>query len=108
MGVERRNEPGALGQQLDVVCRILQGAALDANSGKVLWKSPQMTSGIIGVPSSWKVNGKQYVGIWSGWGGASPIWGGEMTEDPKFKAIPTGGHLYVFSLDGAGNATAQR
>ncbi len=72
--------------------------AFDAKTGKVAWKSPQMTSGIIGVPSSWKVNGKQYVGIWAGWGGASPIWGGEMTEDPKFKAIPRGGHLYVFSL----------
>lgn len=72
--------------------------AFDAKSGKVLWKSPQATSGFLGVPSSWRVNGKQYVGIWAGWGGASPIWGGEMAEDPKVKAIPTGGHLYVFSL----------
>jgi alcohol dehydrogenase (cytochrome c) len=72
--------------------------AFDAKTGKVLWKSPQTSSGIIGVPSTWRVNGKQYVGIWAGWGGASPIWGGEMTEDPKFKAIPLGGHLYVFTL----------
>ena len=72
--------------------------AFDAKTGKVLWKSPQTSSGIIGVPSTWRVNGKQYVGIWAGWGGASPIWGGAMTEDPKFKAIPLGGNLYVFSL----------
>ncbi len=72
--------------------------AFDAKSGKVLWKSPQATSGFLGMPSSWRVNGKQYVGIWAGWGGASPIWGGEMAEDPKVKAIPAGGHLYVFSL----------
>jgi alcohol dehydrogenase (cytochrome c) len=72
--------------------------AFDAKTGKVLWKSPQATSGFLGVPSSWRVGGKQYVGIWAGWGGASPIWGGEMAEDPKVKAIPTGGHLYVFSL----------
>ena len=72
--------------------------AFDAKTGKVLWKSPQATSGFLGVPSSWRVNGKQYIGIWAGWGGASPIWGGEMAEDPKVKAIPTGGHLYVFSL----------
>ena len=72
--------------------------AFDAKSGKVLWKSPQATSGFLGVPSTWRLNGKQYIGIWAGWGGASPIWGGEMAEDPKVKAIPTGGHLYVFSL----------
>jgi len=72
--------------------------AFDAKTGKVLWKSAQATSGFLGVPSSWRVNGKQYVGIWAGWGGASPIWGGEMAEDPKVKAIPSGGHLYVFSL----------
>ena len=72
--------------------------AFDAKTGKVLWKSAQATSGFLGVPSTWRVNGKQYVGIWAGWGGASPIWGGEMAEDPKVKAIPTGGHLYVFSL----------
>jgi len=72
--------------------------AFDAKTGNVLWKSPQATSGFLGVPSSWRVNGKQYVGIWAGWGGASPLWGGEMAEDPKVKAIPTGGHLYVFSL----------
>ncbi|MBS0516522.1 MAG: methanol/ethanol family PQQ-dependent dehydrogenase [Proteobacteria bacterium] len=72
--------------------------AFDAKTGKVLWKSPQATSGFLGVPSTWRVNGKQYVGIWAGWGGASPIWGGEMAEDPKVKAIPSGGHLYVFAL----------
>lgn len=72
--------------------------AFDAKTGKVLWKSPQMSSGVLGVPSTWKVNGKQYVGVYAGWGGASPIWGGEMAQDPKVKAIPLGGHLYVFSL----------
>jgi alcohol dehydrogenase (cytochrome c) len=72
--------------------------AFDAKTGKVLWKSPKATSGIIGVPSSWKVGGKQYVGVYAGWGGASPIWGGEMAKDPKVKSIPLGGHLYVFTL----------
>jgi alcohol dehydrogenase (cytochrome c) len=72
--------------------------AFDAKTGKVLWKSAQATSGFLGVPSTWRVDGKQYVGIWAGWGGGSPIWGGEMAEDPKVLNIPTGGHLYVFSL----------
>ncbi|TAM57289.1 MAG: PQQ-dependent dehydrogenase, methanol/ethanol family [Rhodanobacter sp.] len=72
--------------------------AFDAKTGKVLWKSPQMTSGVIGVPSTWKVDGKQYVGIYAGWGGALPIWGGDMAKEPDVVNIPVGGHLYVFSL----------
>lgn len=72
--------------------------AFDARTGKVLWKSPQMTSGIIGVPSTWKVDGKQYVSVFAGWGGATPIWGGDMAKDPAVRNIPLGGHLYVFSL----------
>ncbi len=72
--------------------------AFDAKTGVVKWKSPQMSSGVIGVPSTWKVGNKQYVGIWAGWGGATPIWGGDMAKDPAVSAIPTGGHLYVFSL----------
>lgn len=72
--------------------------AFDAKTGKVLWKSPQLSSGIIGVPTTFKVGDKQYIAIWAGWGGASPIWGGQMANDPAVKAIPKGGHLYVFSL----------
>jgi alcohol dehydrogenase (cytochrome c) len=72
--------------------------AFDAKTGDVKWKSPQLASGIVGVPSTWKVGKKQYVGIWAGWGGATPIWGGDMAKDPAVKAIPLGGHLYVFSL----------
>ena len=72
--------------------------AFDAKTGDVKWKSPQLTSGIVGVPSTWKVGGKQYVGIWAGWGGATPIWGGDMAKDPAVRNIPLGGHLYVFSL----------
>jgi alcohol dehydrogenase (cytochrome c) len=72
--------------------------AFDAKTGDVKWKSPQLSSGIVGVPSTWEVNGKQYVGIWAGWGGATPIWGGDMAKDPAVRNIPLGGHLYVFSL----------
>ena len=72
--------------------------AFDAKTGDVKWKSPQLTSGIIGVPTTWKVGKKQYVGVWAGWGGATPIWGGDMAKDPAVKSIPLGGHLYVFSL----------
>lgn len=72
--------------------------AFDAQTGAVKWKSPQMSSGIIGVPSTWQVGGKQYIGIWAGWGGATPIWGGDMAKDKAVRNIPLGGHLYVFAL----------
>ncbi|HUW54195.1 MAG TPA: methanol/ethanol family PQQ-dependent dehydrogenase [Rhodanobacter sp.] len=72
--------------------------AFDAKTGKVLWKSAQLSSGVEGVPSTWKVNGKQYVGVYAGWGGATPIWGGDMANDPRVANIPVGGHLYVFAL----------
>ena len=70
--------------------------AFDAKSGKVLWQSEQLSSGIIGVPTTYRVGGKQFVAVYSGWGGAIPIWGGEMVDDVK--NIPLGGHLYVFSV----------
>lgn len=72
--------------------------AFDAKTGAVAWKSPKMSSGVLGVPSTWTVGGKQYVGVWAGYGGVVPLWGGEITKDPAFKAIPVGGHLYVFGL----------
>ncbi len=72
--------------------------AIDAKTGQVMWESPELSSGIIGVPTTYVVNGKQYVAVWAGWGGAGPIWGGQMANDPAIKSIPRGGHLYVFSL----------
>ena len=51
--------------------------AFDAKTGAVKWKSPQMSSGVIGVPSTWKVGGKQYVGIWAA--GAVPRRSGAAT-----------------------------
>ncbi|MDN5873269.1 MAG: methanol/ethanol family PQQ-dependent dehydrogenase [Sinobacteraceae bacterium] len=74
--------------------------AWDAKTGKQLWKSKKMSSGIIGVPTTFKVDGKQYIALWSGWGGASPIWGGDMAKDPAVKAVPRGGELHVFALSG--------
>ena len=49
--------------------------AFDAKTGKVLWSSEPLSSGIIGVPTTYVVDGKQYVAVWAGWGGAGPISG---------------------------------
>ncbi len=72
--------------------------AFDAKTGKVLWMH-QLRSGIIGVTSTYRVDGKQYVAIQSGWGGVSPFYGGKKML-PLFRNIPLGGRLYVFALPG--------
>ena len=41
--------------------------AFDAATGKLLWEFPT-ASGIIGQPSSFSIDGKQYVAVQSGWG----------------------------------------
>ncbi len=70
--------------------------AFDARTGKILW-THAMSSGVIGQPISYRVDGKQYVAVQAGWGGVSPFWGGpKMT--PLFRHIPLGGNLYVFAL----------
>ncbi len=70
--------------------------AFDSKSGKVLWTSPQLSSGIIADPISYQVNGKQYVAIWAGWGGVWPLWAGKLAKAEA--NVPRGGQLYVFQL----------
>ena len=41
--------------------------AFDAATGKVLWEFTT-NSGVIGPPSSFSVNGRQYIAVQSGWG----------------------------------------
>jgi alcohol dehydrogenase (cytochrome c) len=70
--------------------------AFDARTGKILW-THHMTSGVIGVPMSYRVDGKQYVAVQSGWGGVAPFYGGKiMNKD--FQNFRLGGRLYVFAL----------
>lgn len=70
--------------------------AFDARTGKVLWMH-HMSSGVIGVPTTYRVDGKQYVAVQAGWGGVAPFYGGiKMT--PLFRGFPLGGRLYVFTL----------
>jgi alcohol dehydrogenase (cytochrome c) len=70
--------------------------AFDAKTGKVLW-TYHTRSGIIGVPVTYRVDGRQYVAVQSGWGGVSPFYGGKNMV-PAFRGIPLGGRLYVFAL----------
>lgn len=69
--------------------------AFDAASGKALW-THHMSSGVIGVPTSYQVDGKQYVAVFAGYGGATPIWAGPAGKVTE--SVPLGGKLYVFAL----------
>jgi alcohol dehydrogenase (cytochrome c) len=70
--------------------------AFDEKTGKLLWTSPELSSGIIASPVSYQVDGKQYVAVWAGWGGVWPLWAGPLAK-PEMN-IPRGGQLYVFAL----------
>ncbi|MFB0874802.1 MULTISPECIES: methanol/ethanol family PQQ-dependent dehydrogenase [unclassified Sphingobium] len=69
--------------------------AFDAKTGAELWKF-QTGSGVVGSPVTWEQDGDQYVAVMSGWGGAVPLWGGEVAK--SFKDINQGGSLWVFKL----------
>jgi len=69
--------------------------AFDAKTGAELWKF-NTGSGIVGSPVTWEMDGEQYVSVVSGWGGAVPLWGGEVAK--KVKDINQGGMLWVFKL----------
>jgi len=69
--------------------------AFDAKTGTELWKF-NTGSGIVGCPVTWEMDGEQYVSVVSGWGGAVPLWGGEVAK--KVKDINQGGMLWTFKL----------
>jgi alcohol dehydrogenase (cytochrome c) len=69
--------------------------AADAKSGKVLWKF-QTGSGVVAPPVTWEDKGVQYVAVASGWGGAVPLWGGDVAKKVSF--LEQGGSVWVFKL----------
>ena len=69
--------------------------AADAKTGKVVWEF-QTGSGIVAPPITWKQDGEQYVSVVSGWGGAVPLWGGEVAKKVNF--LEQGGAVWTFKL----------
>ncbi|WP_371228156.1 PQQ-dependent methanol/ethanol family dehydrogenase [Roseovarius sp. 2305UL8-3] len=69
--------------------------AFDDETGEELW-SFQTGSGIVGQPVTWEQDGEQYVSIISGWGGAVPLWGGEVAK--KVNYLNQGGLVWTFRL----------
>ena len=75
--------------------------AVDARTGDILW-SQKLGSGVIGQPISFLgPDGRQYVAVYSGVGGAAVV---SQHAFPSFPA--RGSTLYVFSIDGQSPANA--
>jgi len=69
--------------------------AADAKTGKIVWKF-QTGSGVVAPPVTWSEGGEQYVAVASGWGGAVPLWGGDVAK--KVNYLEQGGSVWVFKL----------
>ncbi len=77
--------------------------AFDAKTGTVLWET-KLNSAVVGVPTSFKVNGVQYIAVQAGWGGdADRMLQGindALPEARRLKVAPQGGVIWVFKVAG--------
>jgi alcohol dehydrogenase (cytochrome c) len=73
--------------------------AFDAETGKLLWEYPT-NSGIIAPPSSFTIDGKQYIAIQSGWGIDLRLVQGRLNTltGGAYPEVPEGGAIWVFAL----------
>lgn len=69
--------------------------AFNAKTGEVVFKF-NTGSGVVGSPITWEENGEQYVSVVSGWGGAVPLWGGDVAQ--AVKDFNQGGTVWTFKL----------
>jgi alcohol dehydrogenase (cytochrome c) len=84
--------------------------AFDAKSGKLLWEFP-LNSGVIAPPSTFMLDGKQYLALNVGWGGDGM--GIQSSLARQFPGqgfagdVPQGGAIWVFAIDGAGSTSTK-
>jgi alcohol dehydrogenase (cytochrome c)/quinohemoprotein ethanol dehydrogenase len=70
--------------------------AFDAGTGKKLW-SYDVQTGIIAAPISWARDGKQYITVVAGWGGAFPLLVGGLSWGEK-GPVPNRSRVLTFAL----------
>ena len=72
--------------------------AFDAKTGKVLWQY-RTNSGVTGVPSSFAVDGVQYIAVQSGWGVDAQKMQTRLDNSMGTKTyVPQGGVIWVFAV----------
>ncbi len=69
--------------------------AADAKTGKLVWQF-QTGSGVVAPPITWTQDGEQFLSVVSGWGGAVPLWGGEVAKKVNF--LEQGGSVWTFKI----------
>jgi len=69
--------------------------AIDDATGEILWKFNTGT-GIVASPVTWEQDGEQWIAITAGWGGAVPLWGGDVAA--IVKDFNQGGSVWAFKL----------
>ncbi len=73
--------------------------AVDAATGKLLWEFPT-NSGILAPPTSFTVDGKQYIAVHAGWGGDSRGVQANLNRafPGQYPEVPEGGAVWLFAL----------
>src|SRR5690606_17753193 len=72
--------------------------AFDAETGELLWQH-RTNSGITGVPTSFEVDGVQYIAVQSGWGVDAAGMQRRLDQlQGKETIVPQGGVVWVFAL----------
>ena len=73
--------------------------AFDATSGKLLWDFPT-NSGILAPPTTFLMDGKQYLAVLAGWGGDSTGMQGTLNRlfPGDYPEVPMGGAVWVFAI----------
>jgi alcohol dehydrogenase (cytochrome c) len=74
--------------------------AFDASTGTLLWEFAT-NSGIVAPPTSFAIDGKQYIAVHSGWGGDPRGMQNALNRifPGEYPAVPEGGAVWVFALD---------
>ena len=69
--------------------------AFDDKTGQEVWKF-NVGTGVVASPITWEQDGEQWIGVAAGWGGAVPLWGGEVAKSTA--GINQGGSFWAFKL----------
>jgi alcohol dehydrogenase (cytochrome c) len=74
--------------------------AVDATTGKVLFEFVT-PSGVNGVPVSYRVDGKQYIAVQSGWGVDAARMQSRLNlvRPGQYPEVPQGGSIWVFAVE---------
>jgi alcohol dehydrogenase (cytochrome c) len=76
--------------------------AFDASTGEVLWEQPT-NSGVYAPPSSFVVDGQQYIAVVSGWGQDARSMESRINaiSPGRYPEVPEGGVIWVFTAKNA-------